>query len=248
MKKTRTIFIWDVQWCYDELKLLLNKLGLWAEDKVYFVWDLINKWPKSYKVLKYVYKNRDRFKCVVWNQEINFLRWLEWEPYDNPKDFKQLKLKIEKKEANYLIDYLKSLPKFIEEKDFLLLHWWLIPWKKLEDHDIEEITRTRDIDWKPWYDFYTWNKKIIYWHWAVDWLRITKNTVWLDSWCVYWKAMTAYILETWEIYQQSANDIYLNVYKRHKYLESIVNKIESSNIVLPKIIKEAINKKKWLDD
>lgn len=228
MPKHRTIFIWDLQWCYDEFRQLLDKIELKEEDKVYLVWDLINKWPKSYKVLNFVYKNRKQFKSVVWNHEINFLRWLDWLKYSQDKDFKKLKKKIYEKDKLYLIDYIKSLPLYIEEKDFIVLHAGVYPWKKLDDHSIDEITRVREIDSKPWYEYYKWDKKIIYWHWALDWLRLRKNTIWLDSGCVYGKALTAYILETWEVVQQSSSNIYVNVYNNQDYLNWFINKFETS--------------------
>lgn len=209
----RTIFIWDVQWCYIELKKLLEKLNLTGEDNVYFVWDLINKWPKSYKVLKLVYKNRHNFKSVVWNHEINFLRFLDWKwcKWDNIEHLEHLKKKLEKKPE--ILKLLREMPSYIEEDNFILLHAWLYPGKKIEDHSIDEITRVREINWVPWYELYTGTKKIIYWHWALDWLRVRENTVWIDTWCVYWKSLTAYVLETGEIISQQAEDIYVNVYK-----------------------------------
>lgn len=224
MQQSRTIFIWDIQWCYDELKLLIKKLNLKKDDKIYFVWDLINKWPKSYKVLEYLYKNQSRFYCVKWNHEIAFLNWLKWEKYWDNKEFKKLERKILKKESNYLIKYIEDLPLYIEEKSFILLHWWLIPNKKIEDHTDLEITNIREIDWKPWYKYYKWQKPIIYWHWAEESLQIRKNTKWLDSGCVYWKALTAYILETWEVIQQNALDYYVNVFKtKNSFLKKMKN-------------------------
>ena len=222
MLKSRTIFIWDIQGCYDELKLLIKRLKLKKDDKVYFVWDLINKWPKDYKVLKYLYKNKYRFFCVKWNHEINFLRWLNWESYTNDKPFKKLKKKIEDKKTNYLIKYIEDLPLYIETRGFILLHAWITPNKKLKDHSEDDITRIREYNWKPWYEYYKWSKKVIYWHWAEDNLQIRSKTKWLDSWCVYGKALTAYILETDEVIQQSALDCYVDIYaKKHNTLEKI---------------------------
>ena len=209
----RSIFIWDVHWCYEELKLLIKQLHLTENDTVYFVWDLINKWPKSWKVLKLVFKNRDQYKCVLWNHEINFLRWLDSGLYDwDTTGFEKLKEKLE--ENWEILDYLRSLPLYIEKKNFILLHWWLIPGKDLSYHSADEITRMREYNGKPWYDYYTWEKRIIYGHWALNGLRFKNNTICLDTGCVYGKALTAYILETWEIIQQQALDIYVNLYKK----------------------------------
>ncbi len=218
--KQRTIFIWDVQWCYNELKDLLKKIDIKENDKVYFVWDLINKWPKSYKVLKFVYKNRKRFKSIVWNHEINFLRYLDWKwcKEHNKKEFEYLKEKLNKKPE--ILQFLREMPRYIIEDNFIMVHAWIYPNKKIQDHSIDEITKVRDINWKPWYEFYEWTKKIIYWHRAIDWIRIRKNTIWLDTWCVYWKSLTAYILETWEIYTQQAEEIYVNVYNKYENKKS----------------------------
>lgn len=209
----RNIFIWDIQWCYKEFKLLLKKLEITNKDKIYLVWDLINKWPKSYKVIKFLYKNQEQFKSVIWNHEVNFLTWLKWENItnieENKIEFEKLKRKFEKHPK--IFNFFENLPKYIEEEDFILIHWWLIPWKTLEEHTLNEITRTREYNWKPWYEYYEWEKKVIYWHRAINWLKIWKNTIWLDSWCVYWKFLTAYILETWEIISQNALKIYYEI-------------------------------------
>lgn len=213
MDKPRTIFIWDVHWCYKEFKLLLKKLNIQENDNIYLVWDLISKWPKWFKVLKYVYKRQEQFKFVLWNYEMYFLDWLNWKFYEYDKtNFEKLKEKLEKYPD--ILNFLKKAPLYLENENFILIHWWLIPWKDLKDHNIDEITKIREYRWKPWYEYYTWDKMIFYWHRATEWLRVSQNTIWLDSWCVYWKWLTAYILETWEIISQSALDTYVNVYKR----------------------------------
>jgi hypothetical protein len=222
MKKSRTIFIWDVHWCYNELKLLLEKLDIEKDDRVFFVWDLINKWPNSYKVLKLVYKNKEQYKTILWNHEVWLLKSLQWENIKyKSKIFRKIKEKVLKKEK--ILNFLKEIPLYIEEDDFLLIHGGLIPNKKLEEHTEDEIVKLRYVNWELWYKQYEWEKKVIYGHNAVDWLQIREKTIWLDSWCVYWKFLTAYILETWEIYTQNALDIYENVYKKNK---SILQKIK----------------------
>ena len=204
----RTIFIWDIHWCFEEFKELLEKINYDEnKDKLYLTWDLINKWPKSFEVTDFLLKN-PQIKSVIWNNEINFLRFLEqgYEKY-NPL-FDEFKENFKQEH----IDYIKNLPLYIETQDWILLHGWVMPWKKLEEHSIDEITKIRKIDWKNWYEYYNWTKPIIYWHYAADWLRIRKNTIGLDSWCVYWKRLTAYIFETWEIFQESAKQQYVKIF------------------------------------
>lgn len=229
----RTIFIWDIHWCFDEFLLLLKKLNYSEKDNLYLVWDLLNKGPKAKELIDWLINNPN-VKSVLWNNEVNFLRfayqekalenaftdknkenvdflikkWLFDKTYNkyNPLFEKYLNVFYD-----YHLEYLLSLPLWIETQQWILLHWWLVPNKKLEDHKIDEITRIRDYDWKPWYEFYNWEKIIIYGHWAVDWLRIRQKTKWLDSWCVYWKRLTAYIFETNEIIQVSSLRPYLPI-------------------------------------
>lgn len=199
----RTIFIWDIHGCYDEFMLLIAKLNIKKDDKVYLVWDMINKWPKSYKTLKFIYKNREQYKAILWNHEIGFLNWLDWNaPKYECRAYRKLRAKLHKKPA--LLQYIKDLPAYIETDDFLMIHGWIIPWKLPSEHEINEITRLREYEWKPWHSYYEWKKPIIYGHWAMQGLNITNNTIWLDSSCVYGKQLTAYILETKEIIQQKA--------------------------------------------
>lgn len=43
----------------------------------------------------------------------------------------------------------------------------------------------REYDEKPWYEYYAGTKPIIYGHWAVDGLRLRKNTIGLDTGCCF---------------------------------------------------------------
>lgn len=209
--KKRNIFIWDIHWCFDEFKLLIEKLSINEEDHIFLVWDMINKWPKSWKVIKYLYNNKNQFSAVLWNHEIAFLQRInsEEKKYES-KDFIELENKFIKHPE--IFNYFKNLPLFIEKKDFIVIHWWLKPWKKLEEHSETEITTIREINNEPWYIHYTGSKKIIYGHWAMNWLNIYDNTIGLDWGCVYWRSLHSYTLETWEIMTQQALKLYKDVF------------------------------------
>ena len=223
----RTIFIGDIHWCYREFKELIKKLNITPEDKVYLVWDFIDKWKYSYKILKFLIKNQSQFNAILWNKELEFIEYLNsGKLYNkNNKIFKKLKNKLnnldKKNSRNFknkslnieIKKYLNNLPLYIDDKNFLLIHWWLNFNKSIKNHSKQEITSIRLINWEPWYLKYKdYNKKIIYWHWALNWLNICWNTIWLDSWCVYWKALTAYVLETWDIIQVNSFEAYINVF------------------------------------
>ena len=218
MDNWRTIFIWDVHGCFDEFELLIEKLNITDKDIIYLVWDMINKWPKSWKIMKFLYKNRNQYKCILWNNEINFFRFLdkttdiEYVSNESQTVFKKLEKKI--KDKPEVLEYFKTLPLYIDLGDILLLHWWLDPNKTLEQHTEDEITRIREINDLPWFEQYAGDKKIIYGHWAQNWLNIYNNTIWLDGGCVYWRALHAYILESWNIVTQQALKCYIDVFKK----------------------------------
>jgi len=226
--QARTIFIWDIHWCFDELKLLIKKLKIQKEDRVFFTWDLINKWPKSFKVIKYLFKNKDQYKVVLWNHDYEFLQYIKNTRNffsENNNKFNKLEKKLKKNPE--ILKYFRSIPLYIEENDFLLIHWWLIPNKKPENHTAEEICNLRIYKWKPWYEYYTWNKKIVYGHWAIAWLNIRENTIWLDSGCCYWKFLTAYTLETWDVLFQKALEQYVDPLKNKSIIYKMINYLKN---------------------
>ena len=208
---TRTIFIGDVHGCFSEMISLIKKLNISQSDRVFFTWDLISKWPKSIKVLKYVYKNKINFFSVQWNKELELLKSIETNKYYSNSEKKLWKKLIEKYPD--ILEYLKNLPYFIDEKYFLLIHGWIVPWIKIEEQWVSDLCYLRDYKGMPWYNYYSDPKPIFYWHWAQEGLKIRKNTFWLDSWCVYWWKLSAYILETQELVQVDALKIYKNPYK-----------------------------------
>lgn len=210
--KKRTIFIWDIHWCYDELKLLIKRLDIHKKDSVYFVGDYINKWPKSFKVVKFLYKNREQYKWVLWNHDYYFFEKLQNDVKLN-KEEKKLYKKLQ--EHPEIFAFYKELPLYIEEENFLMIHGWLNPEKTIKDHSAQEITNMRVYKDKPWYNYYKWEKKIIYGHWAMQWVHIGTNVVWLDSGCCYGWFLSAYILETWELIQQGSLDQYAKIDYSH---------------------------------
>lgn len=211
--KKRTIFIWDIHWCYREFQALIKTLKIKKKDSVYILWDMINKWPASFKVLEYIYKQKN-YIAIKWNHELKFLQYISnaKEPYSLRSKYNWDKLYKQILKKPKIFQYLKNLPLYIEHNDFICLHWWKLLNKSISQHTEHEITTLRYLeDGSPWYESYLWEKKIIYGHWAVDWLKIRENTIWLDSGCVYGKQLSAYILETNQIVQQNAFKEYIKL-------------------------------------
>lgn len=212
--KKRTFFIGDVHGCYDELLSLFDYIGLWDEDHLYFVWDLINKWPKSLEVVEFV-RSRPNTWSVIGNHEYFTFSVDEATRRIIEKKHPGWISSLEKKSGNLVglfegtdhIKWLTSLPTIIESEDFILVHGGLHPDFWVET-PVEIATMIRLYEGKPWYTYYRWSKPIIYGHWAAAWLRVTPNTIGLDTGCCFGGHLTAYCLETKEFWQVRANAVY----------------------------------------
>lgn len=207
----KRIFIGDVHGCFEELMQLLEKCQYnKKEDNLYFVGDLINKGPDSKKVLEFVYN--EEAEVVIGNHELGLIKL--YESKANWRSTLDQVLKDLGKDAKFWVKWMKSLPAFIEEKEFILVHAGLIPGKRPKEKDREILARIRTWDGRgkdlnndkhpPWYHLYTGKKKVIFGHWAKKGLVIEKNLRGLDSGCCYGRKLTAYLLETDEIVQVDA--------------------------------------------
>ncbi len=66
--------IGDIQGCYKEFKLALKKVNFNLDkDYLWLVGDLINRGPDSLKLLKYIYKIKERTHIVLGNHDLHFL-------------------------------------------------------------------------------------------------------------------------------------------------------------------------------
>jgi bis(5'-nucleosyl)-tetraphosphatase (symmetrical) len=69
-----TYAVGDIQGCIKPLKCLLKQAGFsWSSDRLWLVGDLVNRGPKSLKMLRYLYRHRDRVTCVLGNHDLHLL-------------------------------------------------------------------------------------------------------------------------------------------------------------------------------
>lgn len=187
----RQIFIGDVQGCFDEWQDLLSACQInWAVDEVYLAGDMINRGPKSLEVVQYLMAHPE-IKCILGNHEHFYLKGKK-----KKKSFARLR------EAFGVHDegikaWLRTLPYYLENKDWILVHGGLPKGKNhsLSEIDPEILTTIRlDKNERPWYESYKGDRRVIFGHWAMRGLVAYKNVIGLDSGCVYGGSLTAYIL------------------------------------------------------
>ncbi|MCR9203284.1 MAG: metallophosphoesterase [Halobacteriovoraceae bacterium] len=215
--KERTIIVGDVHGCFDELQELLDVCKFKPKrDRLIFLGDLINKGPHSKKVVRFVMEGG--FESIVGNHERGFLRSLE-DPRYFKKGFKKFYESFDnKKERSKVIEWIQSLPVFIEDEGFICVHGGLQPGVPLEKQKPEIVTRIRTWGGDPevldneedpaWYELYKEEKLVVFGHWAMRGLIERENVVGLDTGCVWGGSLSALILPERKIVSVEAQQQY----------------------------------------
>jgi len=220
MNKTgRKVFIvGDVHGCFQEFLNLLNKENYQSQShRLILVGDIINRGPHSFEMLKWV---RDhKVEMVRGNHEQAFIKGIKKSSTLNPI-FKQLKKNMKKDLENW-IKWLETLPFYIEEQNFLVVHGGLVPGKHPKHSDPHLLMNIRTWDGKgkdiknknnpAWYSFYKGKKIVVYGHWAHQGLNLRSNTIGLDTGCVYGNKLSALILPENKIVQVPALKSYCSL-------------------------------------
>ena len=178
------LFVGDVQGCAAELRDLLAVAGFDRQQhRLALCGDLINRGPDSAGVLDLV--RRLDALTVVGNHEVALLEGRATGPLDQVR--KQLGSSLED-----WLAWLESLPTFIRDDGYILVHAGIAPGKRPEECTREELTELRMVGDRPWFDFWRGPETVIFGHWAqrgkVD-LPLCKG---LDTGCVYGGRLTGF--------------------------------------------------------
>lgn len=208
MKKT--IFIGDVHGCFNELQSLIKKVNPDAQDRIIFTGDLINKGQQSREVVKWVMDHG--YESVMGNHEWAYLKIINQTRNINHHFLKDkpkhaLLRGLTKKFLDSENRWINNLPLYLDEEKFTLVHAGILPNLPLLEHPPFRLFTIRDYHGKPWHDYYTGKKPIIYGHWAMQGLKIKSNSIGIDSACVYGGKLSALILETREIIQVNHGEV-----------------------------------------
>lgn len=146
----RRIFIGDIHGHYNTLMQLLEAIAPATEDSIYFVGDLVDRGPDSARVVEFVMENN--YPCLLGNHEQMFLDVLEGE--DLPYHFHQSWLysggqaTIESYGDRGVppehIQWLKSLPPYLDLGDIWLVHAGVHPHIPLEEQSADQFCWIRD--------------------------------------------------------------------------------------------------------
>lgn len=118
----------DIHGEYDLFIKLLRKINFSSSDEMIICGDIIDKGKDSVKLLKFI-KSMPNFRCIIGNLEYSFLKYYWAIMHDSPDDFEAVLKKLQNYfpyDEDFLdwntVDWLESLPYYIEEENFICVH------------------------------------------------------------------------------------------------------------------------------
>jgi bis(5'-nucleosyl)-tetraphosphatase (symmetrical) len=145
-----TYAIGDIQGCYDELRRLLDRLEFNpAEDRIWFVGDLVNRGPLSLQVLRFVRNLKDRAVTVLGNHDLHLLALAAGNEKHSGKS--NLQDVLEAPDRDELVHWLRHQPvmHYDPGKGFAMIHAGLPPQWTLHQalscaRELEQVLRGPD--------------------------------------------------------------------------------------------------------
>jgi len=210
----RTIVVGDIHGCYDELRELLEKAALGADDAVVSVGDLVVKGEKNREVLD-LFMGDARFSAVLGNHDRALRRYWRGEGVSlKESQERALKELAAGDEARYSA-YIQSLPLTLDLGSHLVVHAGVRPGVAIAAQSVEDLTELRTLggdrtsrEGLPWYEAYRGEQTVLFGHWPAPEPRRGPCALGLDTGCVYGFQLTAYVIETGEFLSVQARRAY----------------------------------------
>ena len=201
----------DIHGCFEELQALLQKASYDRQKhRLILLGDMIGRGPLSFEVLQWARKRS--VEALMGNHEMGFLRAVQ-KGLSAESRFKGLKAKMSAGLEDW-ISWLKRLPFYIEDRDFIAVHAGLVPGEAPGESDPRLLALIRNWDpvkgapaaegGRPWHEFYKGRKPVVYGHWAKQGLALKDNSLGMDSGCVYGGALSGVFLPSRRIVQTKA--------------------------------------------
>jgi serine/threonine protein phosphatase 1 len=145
----RRFVIGDVHGHYEALSSLFEAIAPAQDDEVYFLGDLIDRGSQSAQVVKFVMDHK--YNCLLGNHEIMLLNVFS-QGKISPQAFQAwlynggyaTVISYGRKIPQEHIDWLRSLPLYLDLGDFWLVHGGIHPQIPLEEQTAEQFCWIRD--------------------------------------------------------------------------------------------------------
>ena len=121
-----TYAIGDIQGCFHSFQALLKKIHFNpAQDKLWFVGDLVNRGPGSLPMLRWMFDHQDALVTVLGNHDLHTL--VVAEGFVSPHRSDTIQALIDAPDAPQLLGWLRAQRLVHVEHDHLLVHAGLLP-------------------------------------------------------------------------------------------------------------------------
>ena len=231
MENKRTIAVSDIHGCIDEFDELLKTIEYNKNsDRLILLGDLIDRGPDSVGVVK---KAREmKLECLMGNHEHKFLKWLR----SNKKFYEnQLYSQYSSQLNDDDIDYIAKMPTYLKLENFIAVHAGLKPGISLSNQKKDDLLYLRFTDKDRnfislkevlkhgkealgayfWTEFWTGPESVVYGHHVHSYTDPCIEEVFpnvfcygIDTGCCFGGKLSCLILETKEIVQVQAKEIY----------------------------------------
>ncbi|WP_286233618.1 symmetrical bis(5'-nucleosyl)-tetraphosphatase [Thalassotalea sediminis] len=127
-------FIGDIQGCYQELRLLLDKASFDpSKDQLWIAGDMIARGPASYQTLKFLISLGDAVKPILGNHDLHLLATYEGIKKEKAKD--QLSELLDAPDIDEIINWLAQQPllRKLPNESVYMSHAGLSPEWQIED-------------------------------------------------------------------------------------------------------------------
>ena len=145
-----TYVVGDIQGCLSALKCVLKKISFNPDkDVLWSVGDIVNRGPKSFKTLKFLYERRDNVVMVLGNHDLHLLAISAGVRKPNRKD--TLKKILNSQDRDSMLDWLRKRPLIHHEHNHTMVHagippGWSIDEAKIFAGEVESALRGRNAD------------------------------------------------------------------------------------------------------
>lgn len=215
------IVIGDIHGCFDELQMLLDKIGPGADDTIISVGDMIDRGPKSPEVVNFFMRTKNAI-AVMGNHERKHLRFSQGlmpernfgrNQQKTVKQFEEARvaLNITYEEA---LKYFSTLPLFLEFPEAIIVHAGFVYGIPLQEQNEKILTgagfrpenRRSQSGLFMWSDAYPQNgKPVIFGHLGIGespWSLPQRSNLWpIDSGCASGGHLTAVTLPDFKVYR-----------------------------------------------
>ena len=215
MSYSRTIIVGDIHACFSELMALLDLISFSDQDELISIGDLLDRGPNPIEVVDFFQKKHNAH-AIMGNHEDKHIRIFDRQL--EPAFSQQICIEQLGKNYTKSIEYFRTLPLFMERKEYVLVHAGYLPQIPLSQQPRNTLLRGRmpwmennyDKRFGGWWRHYSGIRPVVYGHFVFPNVHKENNTYGLDTGACHGKYLSAMILETKEIIQVEAQKDYWN--------------------------------------